>query len=112
MLRYGITVIADEHANALRGTVAVYAADIKLHEEPMDPTLMGEHVQVASHGMLNQGAEWLVAQAAARSQAPPPARITEAPRRLGTRQSGVSDGAPPALGVPGVVDPDVGDLPQ
>jgi hypothetical protein len=73
MLRYGVTLILAEDGQALRGVVAVYAADVLLHELRLDPgDLAGMHAQGAVQWALDQAGEWLVAKAGERAPTPEP----------------------------------------
>lgn len=73
MLRYGVTLIVAEDGQALRGVVAVYAADVLLHELRLDPVeLAGMHAAGAIQWALDQAGEWLVAKAGERASVPEP----------------------------------------
>lgn len=67
MLRYGITLIVDEQGTALRGVVAVYAADILLHQFDIDGGLIGEPIGVVAPELVTRAGEWLAGAAARRS---------------------------------------------
>src|SRR5215213_2596479 len=105
MLRFGVTVITDEHGMALRGTVAVYAADILLTSIDIDGTLIGEPIGRVAPGMVALAGEWLAATAASRRSAPPSAPRSVATAGLGERKATRRSDPTPPLGVEGVVDP-------
>lgn len=72
MLRYGLSLIVDEHGVALRGTAAVYAADIKLTDLDLDGEILGQPATGATGIMLDRCAEWLNAQAGSLPSTTPP----------------------------------------
>src|SRR5215211_4224786 len=112
MLRYGVSVICDERGMALRGVVAVYAADVLLHELKLaDGELAGEHISGAVVLAIRRAGDWL-AERAGEASAPPSAPRRAPTARLRPRQPGRGSDTPAPLRVPGVVDPGVGAEPE
>jgi hypothetical protein len=72
-LRYGVTLILDEHGVALRGHVAVYALDVKLQDIDVTVDVLDEHAEAATRIALRAAGEWLRAEAASRHAQPPSA---------------------------------------
>jgi hypothetical protein len=107
MLRYGISLILDEHGTALRGTAAVYAADLKLQDIDVTADVIDQPGTSAVGFALDRCGEWLASAAGQRTPDPPspPSTASTEPLRRRPRGASVRVDPPTPLGVEGVVDP-------